>query len=166
MTNEAWHSMRASDADRERAADVIKAALAEGRISWDEHHSRLDHAMEAKTYGELEHAVRHLPTGITPPSSTPPAVVPPHGAHPAYVPARQRTNSLAVASLICGGLGFATGFTSIAAIITGHMALSRIKQTGEEGHGMAVAGLALGYTVVIGGVLLLLLGIGVLLAGA
>lgn len=159
MTNDAWHSMRASDADRERAVDVIKAALAEGRITWDEHQSRLSSAMNARTYGELEQAVRHLPTGIAPRvPAGPPAVPAPYGGHSAYSPVRQ-TNSLAYASVVMGGLGFVTGVSAIGAIITGHLALSRIRQTGEDGHGLAVAGLVMGYIVTIGGGLLLLLGV-------
>src|SRR5262245_38545514 len=61
-----WHSMRASDADRERAADVLKEAIAEGRRSWGEHHERLDEVMEARTYGELTQLIADLPVGPGP----------------------------------------------------------------------------------------------------
>ncbi|WP_166348578.1 DUF1707 and DUF4190 domain-containing protein [Phytoactinopolyspora limicola] len=173
MTNDAWHSMRASDADRERASDVVKAAVTEGRISWDEHHARLRQVLNARTYAELNHAVRDLPTGVTPqPAAGPPAVphgypaapgqVPPYG----YPPVRRPTNSLAMASAVLGGLGFVTGLSSVAAIVTGHMALNRIKRTGEEGRGLAVAGLAMGYTVALGGLLLMLFFFGVVFVGS
>lgn len=56
------------------------------------------------------------------------------------------TNGLAVASLICGCAQFiAWILTGIPAIILGHIALSQIKRTGQEGRGMAIAGLVLGY---------------------
>ena len=44
---------RASDADRERAVDVLKAALAEGRLSRQEHGARVERAYGARTYAEL-----------------------------------------------------------------------------------------------------------------
>lgn len=58
------------------------------------------------------------------------------------------TIGLAKASLACGIGGVVLGpFAGVAAIITGHMALSRIKRSGEvlQGRGMATAGLILGY---------------------
>jgi hypothetical protein len=57
------------------------------------------------------------------------------------------TNGLAVASLVLGILSWVfCGFVGgIAAVITGHMARSRIQFTGQGGDGMALAGLILGY---------------------
>lgn len=56
------------------------------------------------------------------------------------------TNGLAVASMILGILGFVTcGVTSVLAVIMGHVALAQIKRTGEQGHGMALAGVILGW---------------------
>jgi hypothetical protein len=49
------------------------------------------------------------------------------------------TNGLAIASLILAFV-FAP-----AAIILGHMALNQINKTGQEGHGLALAGTILGY---------------------
>lgn len=46
--------IRASDADRERVADALGAAFSEGRLTRDEHDTRLDEAMRARTLGELE----------------------------------------------------------------------------------------------------------------
>jgi len=56
-------------------------------------------------------------------------------------------NTLAVVSLISGIVGyvFLPFVAHIAAIITGHMAKKQIAQTGEQGSGMATAGLVLGY---------------------
>ena len=57
-----------------------------------------------------------------------------------YVPAiPPRTNTLAIVSLV-------TGFCcSLAAVITGHIALAQVKRTGEAGRNLAIAGLVLGY---------------------
>jgi DUF1707 SHOCT-like domain/Cell wall-active antibiotics response LiaF, C-terminal len=57
--------LRASDADRDRAADILREALAEGRLTADEHAERLDLVYAAKTVGELEPVVRDLPGGYT-----------------------------------------------------------------------------------------------------
>jgi hypothetical protein len=58
-----------------------------------------------------------------------------------------QTNGLAVASLVCGIASFVLfgPLSGIPAIILGHMARSRISQTGEQGSGLALAGLILGY---------------------
>ncbi|MGW1889726.1 DUF1707 SHOCT-like domain-containing protein [Streptomyces sp. NPDC002004] len=53
--------LRASDADRDRVADILREALAEGRLTADEHSERIDRVYRAKTVGELEPLVRDLP---------------------------------------------------------------------------------------------------------
>jgi Domain of unknown function (DUF1707)/Cell wall-active antibiotics response 4TMS YvqF len=53
--------MRASDADRDRIADILRDALAEGRLDAAEHAERIDSVYRAKTLGELEPLVRDLP---------------------------------------------------------------------------------------------------------
>lgn len=61
-------------------------------------------------------------------------------------PPARRTNGLAVASLVTGLTGFLTcGFTSILAVIFGHVALGQIRRDHTDGKGMAVGGLALGW---------------------
>lgn len=55
--------MRASDADRDRVADILREALAEGRLDAEEHSERIDAVYRAKTLGELEPLVRDLPAG-------------------------------------------------------------------------------------------------------
>ncbi|MFB8190734.1 DUF4190 domain-containing protein [Microbacterium sp. NPDC055988] len=92
------------------------------------------------------------------PGYAPPPVQPGYGAYPsaAYPAAASRpTSPLAVASLICGIAGVVLIWAiipvlaSIAAVITGHMALGQIKrQPGIGGRGLAIAGLILGYAVV------------------
>ncbi|QGV78787.1 DUF1707 SHOCT-like domain-containing protein [Streptomyces ficellus] len=54
-------ALRASDADRDRIADILRDALAEGRIDAEEHGERIDAVYRAKTLGELEPLVRDLP---------------------------------------------------------------------------------------------------------
>ncbi|GLZ10616.1 hypothetical protein Acsp04_08510 [Actinomadura sp. NBRC 104425] len=53
--------MRASDADRDRIADLLREALAEGRITPEEHAERIDAAYRAKTYAELTPLVSDIP---------------------------------------------------------------------------------------------------------
>ncbi|MER6140870.1 DUF1707 domain-containing protein [Streptomyces sparsogenes] len=53
--------LRASDADRDRIADILREALAEGRLDPEEHAERIDATYRAKTVGELEPLVRDLP---------------------------------------------------------------------------------------------------------
>ena len=62
-------------------------------------------------------------------------------------PIARPTNGLALAALICGCLQFVTGVSFIPAIICGHIARSQIRRSGgqQQGAGMALAGLILGY---------------------
>nr|WP_251014987.1 DUF1707 domain-containing protein [Streptomyces sp. ISL-99] len=53
--------MRASDAERERVAEVLRDAVAEGRLDMEEFDQRLDAVYKARTHGELEPLVRDLP---------------------------------------------------------------------------------------------------------
>ena len=75
----------------------------------------------------------------------------------AYAPAPP-TNQLAVISLVLGivGLVVVPVIASIPAIITGHMARRQIRERGEGGDGMAVAGLVTGYLGAVGWTLLFL----------
>jgi peptidyl-prolyl cis-trans isomerase B (cyclophilin B) len=65
--------------------------------------------------------------------------VPGYGGYP---PPRG-TNGMAIASLVCAFLIFPLG------IVFGHMALSQLKRTNEEGHGLAVAGLVISYVATV-----------------
>ncbi|MFI6376388.1 DUF1707 domain-containing protein [Streptomyces sp. NPDC050546] len=57
----AGSEFRASDAERDRIADILHDALAEGRLTADEHAERVDGVLRAKTVGELEVFIRDLP---------------------------------------------------------------------------------------------------------
>ncbi|GAB2788991.1 DUF1707 domain-containing protein [Streptomyces chlorus] len=61
MTDDAAPDLRASDADRERVAAVLRDAVAEGRLDMEEFEERLDATYKARTYRELEPITRDLP---------------------------------------------------------------------------------------------------------
>ncbi|MEV6131526.1 DUF1707 domain-containing protein [Streptomyces violaceusniger] len=66
--------MRASDAERERIAEVLREAVAEGRLDMEEFDERLNAAYTARTHGELEPLVRDLPVpGSAAPAPSAPA---------------------------------------------------------------------------------------------
>ena len=139
--------MLASDADRDRVAGILSTAYSEGRLSKDEYDARLESALSARTYADLYHAVTDLPVA--------------HGTVPSLaatstVTTSARTNGLAIASLACGLAQFAFGpLATIPAIVLGHMARSQIRRTGEQGAGLALAGLVLGWGAVILGMVLI-----------
>jgi hypothetical protein len=53
--------LRASDADRERVAERLRAAAGEGRLTADELEERLERAFSARTDAELEPLTSDLP---------------------------------------------------------------------------------------------------------
>ncbi|MGH7733751.1 MAG: DUF1707 and DUF4190 domain-containing protein [Gemmatimonadales bacterium] len=129
-------ALRASDADREHAIDVFNAAFAEGRLTTDEHGTRVQDAYGARSVAELAALTADLPAG-------PPA--PPSPSAPvAYLPATAppRTNPLALASLVCGLIQVLPA--TIAAIVLGIQARRQIQHTDQPGAALATAGLALG----------------------
>ncbi|WP_153183271.1 MULTISPECIES: DUF1707 SHOCT-like domain-containing protein, partial [unclassified Streptomyces] len=65
--------LRASDADRDRVADMLREALAEGRLTADEHAERVEGVLAAKTVGELDVFVRDLPAAHRGRETTAPA---------------------------------------------------------------------------------------------
>ncbi|MEV4383245.1 DUF4190 domain-containing protein [Streptosporangium sp. NPDC049644] len=75
---------------------------------------------------------------------------PPGGGYDPYggygAPPPRGNNGMAIAALIMGIAGlFVCGLTSIVGVVLGHVSLGQIKRTGEEGRGMAIAGLVLSY---------------------
>ena len=125
--------MRAADADRDRVVEVLSMAYSEGRLTKDEYDGRLENALSARTYADLDQLVTDLPV----PRAA--AVTPVAG-----------TNGLAIASLACGLVQLVFGpVTAIPAIVFGHVALHQIKRTGGQGAGLAFAGLILGWATVI-----------------
>jgi hypothetical protein len=93
-----------------------------------------------------------------------PGQVPAAPPSPVAVP----TNALAIVSLACGAAGMLVVpvVGSIVAVVTGHMARSQVRRTGEAGAGMALAGLILGYAgLAIAALVAVLIVIGVVVAG-
>jgi hypothetical protein len=74
-------AIRASDADRDRYAEILREAMAEGRIDAEEHGERIDAVYSAKTVGELEPLVKDLPVAGRP------AATPAPSSEPASLPA-------------------------------------------------------------------------------
>ena len=60
--------LRASDADRERSAELLRSAAAEGRLTADELEERLERAFSARTEAELTPLVADLPLAANPPA--------------------------------------------------------------------------------------------------
>jgi hypothetical protein len=78
--------MRASDADRDRIAAVLRDAHADGRLAQDELLERLGATYEARTYGDLDRLVADLPR----PTRAPATRSAPHSARPAPGPPARR----------------------------------------------------------------------------
>ncbi|MFF0220930.1 DUF1707 domain-containing protein [Streptomyces sp. NPDC004629] len=87
--------LRASDADRDRIADILRDALAEGRLTADEHAERVEGVLNAKTVGELEVFIRDLPAAHGRPAAS--AYAPPRPA-PGAIPTEADANIVAVFS--------------------------------------------------------------------
>jgi hypothetical protein len=124
-------SLRASDADREVAVERLRTAAVDGRLDSDELESRLAEAYSASWCSELA----ALTDDITPPPE-PLVFLRPGG----------QVNTLAVVSLV-SGLLWVVWLGSLAAIVSGHIALHQISRSAgtQTGRGMAVVGLGLGY---------------------
>ncbi|MFD7296046.1 DUF1707 domain-containing protein [Streptomyces sp. NPDC059897] len=90
--------LRASDADRDRIADVLREALAEGRLDAEEHAERIDGVYRAKTVGELEPLVRDLPGAHSAPRPAPAPGPVPNQPAPGTVPPVADENLVAVLS--------------------------------------------------------------------
>ncbi|MEU8005787.1 DUF4190 domain-containing protein [Catellatospora sp. NPDC049111] len=112
---------------------------------------------------------------VTPPMSAPPASVPPAAPQPygdpyksgdpyaapqpqygqppygqqpygGYPPPRQQ-NSMALVALILSLVGLMTWITAPIGAILGHSAMKQIRQTGEDGEGMAKAAIIVGWII-------------------
>ena len=144
--------MRAADVDRDRAVSFLTTAFTEGRLTKDEYDERVERALHARTYADLDVIVTDLPGARSVGS---PPVVQPKG-----------TNGLAIASLACGIAQFMLGpLPTIPAIVFGHVARHQIKRTGEDGAGLALAGLILGWAAIVLGVLIVV-GVAAVVAGS
>jgi hypothetical protein len=131
--------LRASTADRDAAVEVLKAGYAEGRLTKEEYEARAEQAFTARTLGDLARVTADLPGGSLD--------TPAWRSAPAAPAAPARTNPLAAGSLACGIAQLFFGpLATIPAIVLGHVARREIRRTGEDGMGLATAGLVLGWT--------------------
>jgi peptidyl-prolyl cis-trans isomerase B (cyclophilin B) len=83
---------------------------------------------------------------------------PPQGPYAGYYgypqyPQPQSTNAMAIVSLVCAFLFAPLG------ILFGHISLSQIKKTGEEGRGLAIAGLVISYLITVFTILVVVLSV-------
>jgi hypothetical protein len=76
---------RASDGDRERVVDELRAHAAVGRLSVDELEERVQRALAARTRGELAGLTRDLPDDGPPLSPHPPSPRPRRPDRRAYL---------------------------------------------------------------------------------
>ncbi len=89
------------------------------------------------------------------------------GAPPADAPQAKKTNTLAIVAVVCGGVGLVLSFccgvfgvpVDIAAIVCGAIALSQIQRTGEQGRGLAIAGIVMGVLWIILAIVMVILGV-------
>jgi hypothetical protein len=84
---------------------------------------------------------------------------PPYGQYPppGYVPARPM-NGFAIASMVLG-IVWIYGIGSILALVFGYIAKGQIKEQGQAGGGMAIAGIVLGWV----GIALTIVGFGLMI---
>ena len=98
-------AIRASDADRERTATLLREHCAAGRLMPEELSERLDAAYAARTVAQLDALLHDLPAAPPPPAPAP--------ASPAHERARRRVqHALGVAVLVnltCLTVWLATG---------------------------------------------------------
>lgn len=86
-------------------------------------------------------AMNYAPAGGSALEPVSPAPIQPY---PQPVTPVAKTNGLAIASLVLG-IVWLMGLGSLLAVIFGHVSLRQVSLTGEQGRGMAIAGLVLGY---------------------
>ena len=100
-----------------------------------------------------------------PPAASQPGTVPPVNVQPISYPVGDRAlttpwNGLAIASLVLSVVGL-----SLIGVILGHIALSQVKRTGEQGSVLALIGVILGYLGILVGIIFVIVGIVMLASG-
>lgn len=117
----------------------------------------------AQPYGQNAPGAYPPPTGYPQqPQAAPYAYA---GAYP-YA-AQPKTNGLAITSLVSSIAAFVVlpFIASIVGVITGHIALKQLRTSGENGRGMALAGVIVGWVGVAGGLLFILFIVIAIVAG-
>jgi hypothetical protein len=163
--------MLCAQADRDRCADVLKAAWVEGRLRDDEYRARLERVLDARTYGELGALVRDLPIGPHPFPQLDgrPQLVPSPGPQVVLRAAKPEPNACAVTSLVFGIVTLVPIWPATAVLMHGHFnpfpfAFAAVSLTtgyvglhqartrtypNNGGSGLAFSGIALAWIVVV-----------------
>ncbi|BCJ66211.1 DUF4190 domain-containing protein [Polymorphospora rubra] len=93
-------------------------------------------------YGNPSYPVSGQPVGK---DAYPVSGYPPQYGYP--VPPTPTTNGMAIAALVCSLIGLATCISAPVGAILGHVARRQIRERGEAGDGMALAGIIIGWIV-------------------
>jgi Domain of unknown function (DUF1707) len=112
-------SMLASNADRERAADVLRAGFAEGRLTQAEFTERVARVQSSRTYDQLAELTHDLPVG-------------PSAAGTGLVPYRNQAAELAEPTFVNLALTAVVIFT-LAAIVTALAVYAHVHGQGYQG---------------------------------
>jgi hypothetical protein len=147
MHSRAAATMRTSDAERQRAAEFLRDACGDGRLSPEELEERLDQLFAGSTVADIAVLVRDLPGGS--------AVIPRYGraaprrAAPAPLPVRRRHSSSPAVpigfALLVGGLAWLAlaALPPLLAVVFAAVLLSVAIAVGIFAVALAPVGLAL-----------------------
>jgi hypothetical protein len=126
-------------------------------MSQDDGQYQDPHGTGSSPYGQAGQPYGQQPYGQVPqPYGQPPYAPPPYGY--GYPPPQQRTNGMAIASMVLGIL-WIYWIGAILALVFGYIAKRQIRERGESGGGMATAGIVLGWVWIGIGVLVAVIGI-------
>ena len=73
------------------------------------------------------------------------------------LPPAEPTNTFALVGFILSLLSFITFVTAIPGVVLGHLSLKQIRETAENGRGMAIAAITMGWVVIGLGILTMLI---------
>ncbi|GAB3337276.1 hypothetical protein GCM10027452_10510 [Micromonospora halotolerans] len=99
----------------------------------------------ADPYAGMKSGDPYAAPGYPPPGDPYAAAGYPPPAYPGYAPPSSKTNTLAIVALVLSLVGFTSCITAPVGAIMGHVARKQIRQTGEQGEGMAKAAIIVGW---------------------
>jgi hypothetical protein len=138
-----YPGMRAADADRERALDVLRAGFAEGRLTRDQFDERIAGVHRVRTYGELSTLTQGLPVGPLPGMRAP-----------------LTTNENAIEAMKWAVLGLTIPLIgTIGALVLAYDARAQIRRTGEPGKRLVIAALAINYLIIAAAIAAMIAGL-------
>ena len=100
-----------ADRDRERVVDLLKQAMADGRLTMDEFSDRVDEAYRARTTADLQTVLRQLPYQVPRPApqAPAPAPVPPRSGSYRPAPAFGMMRPLLIVAAVFAIVAIASG---------------------------------------------------------